>query len=527
MVSLLVVDDEPLIREGLCGGFNWAGMGYMINGAVSDGIEAIEQINKNCPDVIITDVAMPRMDGLALLGYITENNLPIETVLLSGHDKFDYVQKALQYGAHSYILKPIDHKQFRTMVISLKQSIQIKRREEQKKLDMERMLTLSENIILRRKLQQYLSGRTSFKMPSALIEKSFGEEYMAAKYIIVAFQYKAAAQAKLMREQFVRWIDRQKCLSGLLLANDISDMFLLCENGEIGIFQFLTSFCMKNGVTEPEKIRCLYSSTAVSLMQLPSIYQKTMNEIENSFYYRFGCVSSLRLENDKTEKLLSSEKIKNIAETVTTLICENNIKRIPACLEELYCHYANSMMPKTLTIVRFCNFYNELVHKAKSINQNIEELSLDGLYTQLENTDCYYDLTKMLTQKIMYLTKQTAITSIKNEQIISRICRYIDSHFQENLSLEDLGTRFYFTSAYLSTLFSQKMGVSLSAYIKSVRLNEAKRLLEKEISIADVARMAGYRQYRYFCTVFKAQTGLTPRQYRCKIACECNQTKLT
>ena len=111
MLTMLIVDDEFLVRIGIKDTIEWVNYGIEIIGDASDGVQGLELAIKHRPDIILTDIRMPVMDGLEFMDKIRENNLDSIVIILSGFEEFDYVRKALHNGAYAYLLKPIDNQQ--------------------------------------------------------------------------------------------------------------------------------------------------------------------------------------------------------------------------------------------------------------------------------------------------------------------------------------------------------------------------------------------------------------------------------
>ena len=122
MINILIVDDEPFIRQGLRILINWNYYGYSIIGEASNGNEALKFIEKNNVDLIITDIKMPEMDGLALVKNIYEKwKKRIKCIMLSGYYEFEYAKTAIKYGVKEYILKPIEREELINILISFKE----------------------------------------------------------------------------------------------------------------------------------------------------------------------------------------------------------------------------------------------------------------------------------------------------------------------------------------------------------------------------------------------------------------------
>ena len=115
-LRVLVIEDEDIIRKGLVMTTDWKALGLVVIGEADNGIDGEELARKLRPDIIVTDIAMPGQDGLSLIGNLVEELLDSEFIIISGHAQFSYAQQALHYGVKGYILKPIDPREFATVL---------------------------------------------------------------------------------------------------------------------------------------------------------------------------------------------------------------------------------------------------------------------------------------------------------------------------------------------------------------------------------------------------------------------------
>ena len=124
MINVLIVDDEYSIREGIKNNISWAEYGLRVCGTAASGFEALELVDKEMPEIIILDIRLSDMDGLEVLEVVKEKYPHIKVILISGHDDFEYAQKAIELDAFSYILKPIDDKKLLAKIIDAKKIIE-------------------------------------------------------------------------------------------------------------------------------------------------------------------------------------------------------------------------------------------------------------------------------------------------------------------------------------------------------------------------------------------------------------------
>lgn len=187
MIKFLIVDDEPLVRNGLLNSIEWKEYQIDVIGAASNGLEAIDIIEKNPPDIVLTDIRMPGMDGLELAEWIKVNYPQILVVFLTGYSEFEYARAALKLDAVDYLLKPVNEEELRGILDRLRVSIESKHRQEQedirkREIIKEAMLVLQDN---------FISSILNEQMNAALIEErmSFYEiPFSAESFMITVFE---------------------------------------------------------------------------------------------------------------------------------------------------------------------------------------------------------------------------------------------------------------------------------------------------------------------------------------------------
>ncbi|WP_235440464.1 response regulator [Paenibacillus sp. DMB20] len=112
MYRLMIIDDEYMIHLSLRKLVETSGLDIIVTGEAEDGEEALELLDGSCPDIVVTDIRMPRMDGLAFIGAAQQRRNGIRFIILSGYDHFEYAQQAIRYGVSNFLLKPVDPDQF-------------------------------------------------------------------------------------------------------------------------------------------------------------------------------------------------------------------------------------------------------------------------------------------------------------------------------------------------------------------------------------------------------------------------------
>ena len=162
MYQLLIVDDEEDIRRGMARGIPWKEWGFEVAGQAENGEEAVRMIGETHPDVVLSDIRMPKMDGIELMQYLHENNPEIKIIILSGYNDVEYLNMAIRNQVTEYLLKPTDIDEFETLFHRLKTKLDeegMKRRElESLKVSAMQNKELSYARVLSNLLDGYVGG---------------------------------------------------------------------------------------------------------------------------------------------------------------------------------------------------------------------------------------------------------------------------------------------------------------------------------------------------------------------------------
>lgn len=139
MIKVMIVDDESIILEGLTKVIKWKVLGYEIVSTAINGLDGLKKYDETKPELIITDIQMPKMNGLKMIKHIREKNEFVRFILLTGHKDFEYARKAIQYGVEDYVLKPIDQEALHQMLDILCQKIENEKRMFQQQVEKEKV----------------------------------------------------------------------------------------------------------------------------------------------------------------------------------------------------------------------------------------------------------------------------------------------------------------------------------------------------------------------------------------------------
>lgn len=531
MIKVFLVEDEFVIREGIKKKIEWEKHGYEFCGEASDGELAYPMIQKANPDIVITDIRMPFMDGLELSRLIKKNMPWVEIVILSGHQEFEYAKAGIDIGIAKYLLKPINGTELIRELDSIKQKIeeQRKERESREKYKQE----MQENF-LQEKRDFFQSLVTGSKTVAELLElgKKVDVDLSAMWYNIILLKVQAnnyghdeysqvlvEIEQKINRlEESVSWSIFDRNLEGkaILMKADTKEELDVVE---------------KNAITHIRELLETYTDisyfggigVAVNrLRELPDSFEHA----SHAFAHRYLVKKSMILRSADLDKAIVPQEqefnIKSIdanqidRQKIRDFLKKGNVEETCYFVEEFFKGLNGSAMLSNIFrqyIVMDCYFcvtgFLEEIQVSKEEIQAIDFES--GVLRNQEETMKYIIST---FQKALELRERSA--SNRYGDIIERVKQYIEQNYaDEELSLNVVASQVNFSPNHLSMIFSQETGQSFIKYLTDYRMNIAKELLKctSKRSSAICAEV-GYKDPHYFSYLFKKTQGMTPTQYR-------------
>ena len=521
MYRVLVIDDEPLIREGLKHIIEWEEYGAEISGEASNGQEALEIYSKVSPHIIITDVMMPLMNGIELISRIREKDSSLKIIIISGFDDFKYVKEALRFGVENYIMKPINGDELSQTVLSAIEKIEtelyrkIKTREDEK--------VITENILYRLATNQI--------SPKEIMEK--------------AYLLDIDVEAKGFQVCILKILNEHKSV--------IDDINLLrfalkniCEE-IIGIWGKAAIFCDLEGnvviifyhTTEDreryvEKERCIESIVAnmkkltkVDLFAALGDIQKNIELVYQSYIvaksildYAYICPPN----NVKTFETLEAERLsrKEVCDIdwvkLQDLLKSLREEELAVVFEEIYKKIGSE------DGISLDNIYGITVEMLALVLQLIRFEGLDpqdvfgdpgSLYRDTFKRNNVLDMLDNLKKITFTYVRHMVEHKQKPKSLIQTVIEYVDENYDKDLSLKTLSQRFNITTAYLGQLFKKETGELFTNYVNCIRVNAAKEFLHGTgMKASEVAQKVGYSDPDYFYKVFKKVTGFYPSEFK-------------
>lgn len=487
MLKVLIVDDEAIIRRGLSTSIDWEALGYNIVGEAKNGYEALELMKRLKPHVLITDIRMPIMDGIALAKEVSCTYPDTHILILSGYDDFGYAQEAIKLKVNQYLLKPVG-------VEELTEVLQALRKDVDKQANNTRHL--QRNILM-----EMLEGK---EVDSQLIiELGFIEHAYNQIGILHLVE-------EVPDETIRHALDKVKRHNKLLLSYTID------RYGDyILVFQMLNNNQHAIKKICHELLECLFNShhcegfigMGGSYIECKTnaiylSYTEAKEALEESFFLGFNKVYNFkgnrRLLLDVSYSLEEEKKF-------TELIEEGVLEKCTHFIEERFKDFVDMNIARN-AIIDCCNKWLCILAYYEG-NQNRENIQSNQFVT-LDSLRGH--MISSLKRYLSYMGKKESISPV-----VQQVIAYIHQHYKENIRLGDIADHVHVTPNYVSKVFKESQGMNYVEWLNDYRIQQAKSMLKKgEHKIYEVASEVGYKDYKYFAKQFKKSTGKTPKAYR-------------
>lgn len=503
----MIVDDEPFIRERLTHAVAWEELNFSVCGTAANGYEALQLVPKLRPDVILADIVMPVMDGLELLRQLKNNEeLPTpKIVFLSGHDNFDFLRSAMRLGAEDYLLKPLEQNAVQALFQRIEAEL-----DEDKKMQLQlqhtrQILDMTRNELPGQLILSYLQGTCTDKEMLLFVLDHYLGAGNATSYSLAFLRIPIPMETSELQAQ----LDTQKISDPCPLVIPFQSVFLiLFFFDHLQAKEELTRFFSTANLSG---YQCTLSDT-LSFETLPTAFSKYFHHTHNGFYQPINQIvpqSCTVIKEPSLFDLMPTPQF--LFDGIRLGDRAKFQQQLRFLLHKISAHQIN---PDSL-IVRLTDLFIQTTALCRQVHGSMESVSFDAIHQKLQVHYNYHDLSAEYEALLLQLFDQFQRAIQLKGDLIIQIKEYIALHYNEELSLESLSQQFYLNPSYLSSQFSKKTGMTISAYLRDIRLKKAAQFLtETTMHISDISSAVGYQNYRHFCKLFKEQYSISPKAYR-------------
>lgn len=500
-MRIVIVEDEKKTRLGL-ENIITKFTSYQVIASVCDGVEGLNTVCELCPDVVITDIKMPNMDGLTMLEKIRERGLRIRAVLLTGFSEFEYARKSIQLGADDYLLKPLNVEEILEVLEKTAEKIaRIKKEmvsEDQLLFSMQNAEE-EERELLAKQMEQQMRILHGERISLFLIRVSSGMESTINEMVSALEE---TLPSICLQRYYIFPLLQQKAI--LIMILDGQQVHYLKELFLMHVIPVIREIgeCMV-GYDEIDQIRAL---------------SEKLDEMIHNFEYGFGMdgsglvdgeyIASVRFEEveypERLEQLIrrtvrngAAEKVRSVAKQFQEQVIESRVS--PQIIKE----YTLRFVMAAVNAARDRKNSDELEELYHTLFYNIME---SGTKEKL-----LYEYQKIL-DGILY--EESGEEPTENS-IILNVIELIRQNYDKDISLSAAAKSVSVSPEYLSRLFTKEMGINFSTFLGDFRISMAKRMLtDEKYRIYEVAEAVGFRDTKYFNKVFRSVTGVSPSDYR-------------
>ncbi len=521
MYKVFLVEDEIIARESIRDNVDWKSFGFEFCGEASDGEIALPLIEAIRPDVLITDLKMPFMDGLQLCKIVRERMPSVKIIILSGHDEFNYAQEAVKLGITEYLLKP-------TQALVLQQALKkVAAQLEQERREKERRQRLIEQVEngranLQEKFLLKLVTGEGTSVEAIEESQALGLNIVAACYRVMVIRIElcnSEAQFDYHQYQYVKQIVVglvnnpniflfQKGLEELVLLLKGDNPECLWQEG-----YFLAEW-VKGEVARQTKCH-LRIALGNSQQRIGDVHRsfgeakiQLQNEISQNLpdeaSYAVDKAELLKLDKSALENYLKfgvRQEFKQFFEAYLQPPSENALK---------------SYLVKNYIFIDIILITARFVHQlGGKVDAVIPEIHhIEKLLMNIQTVEQL----KAKTEKIIASALDFRDHQVQSQYrgIIHQAKRYIHHHYPSpDLSLNDVAAQVNMSPSHFSLVFSRETNETFKEYLTRIRIDKAKELLRTTgLKSFEISSQIGYSDPLYFSTVFKKNTGFSPRQFR-------------
>lgn len=504
MYKVFIVDDEPFIIEGLYDIVDWALLGMEIVGHAENGAEALEALKLIPADILITDISMPKMNGLDLIRNVRDYRPELKVIILSGFNDFDYLKDGMTLGIENYLLKPINLEEFKatlhTVVEKLNES-----KAQYTTLNDYSIMILKDNV-MQRWIKQQIHPR-EFQERADLLGIVLDKDFVMVSLL---------RPEHSNHEVFEVILNYLKSTEGIIPFRDMDGDIVLLYNFddlELGINEAnIINNKLTSVLSAYEPLRLSIGSVEETEVEPSRSY--TFAKKVQEYFMIFPEQNILRYDDLKDHQANAEDGLHMNWNDYAKLIVAKNIEGLLARIEDDFgsLRQVGGISPSLLQdvamegIIRFKMQLEEIRHA--------EEPDLYKRHFERIRTTFSIDELIDIMKEVAEITIESLTNDMKSP-VVQQVLNFIKQSYNEDVSLKTLGGLYNIHPVYLGQLFHKEVGESFTDYINWYRIEKAKELLRiSHLKVHEIARSVGYWETGYFYKQFKKYVGISPTEYK-------------
>jgi two-component system response regulator YesN len=523
--KVLIADDELLTRKGIISKVRWSKFDISSVEEASDGEEALDKIRGGKPDIVITDIRMPELDGLSLIEKTLKEGHNLKFVIISAYSEFDYAKTAMAFGIKNYILKPIDSYKLEKVLKDVLEEIKNEGEKNAQLMLYQQQMEISRHM----KRELLLSGLFLNNSSESLLNTLLKENHIEFLYpyfftAVVALNMDELLEANEdqvlleARKVIQKVIEPYKNVIFFRNVSFVNEFILIFNVSKKEDAAYLEEAVIKKILKEmPEQLKIQAAAGISMTVSLASEIAKAYNQAKTAVcesmqrgYDRIFRFSDFISEGLVVKEIEGSKHILfayilngrkgAAAEYINSVFSGNNPKLLNHIHLKIYC---TEVLIELEKLMRKNNMEMEQIVAEKY--NFVSDIVATGNTRQM-----MLSLQKIVAQVIDNLPKDKKNVS---QNLVVEVVDFINDNYKEEISLKRISNMYYINPNYFCKIFKEFTGENFNMYVTKVRLEKARHFLETtSLTINEVAGMVGFNP-KYFCKVFKNELKMTPKEY--------------
>ncbi|MCR4568680.1 MAG: response regulator [Pseudobutyrivibrio sp.] len=531
MYSVFLVEDEIVIRDGLKATFPWEQYGFSYVGDVADGEMALPLIRQAKPDVLITDIKMPFMDGIDLSKIIKKELPNTRIIIISGFDDFSYAQEAISIGVDNYLLKPITKEKLAEVMTDAKEKLD-KVNEKDRYLEQFKAESQEYEQFARVRFFNQLVGGTM--SVSDVYEKSeeLGLSLDATHYnlLLLAFtpisgNSSAPVYSKYMARLSDQLMQYLKCCPEYIVFHWNMDTYAIIVKGDESSIEVNTKTLFENierrcVVFEDELNWYLAESGVITrFSEFPKACQLANKRLSCRYINPKGHIFT----DEDIEAIENREDDSNSASVDQRLVSLFLESAEDSEIDNFLSNLVSNQTKSALQSMLFCKYFAMTMYMCvcdflKRLSYEPDAVLSSDVRNQIEKVDSESVIPLVREMLAVAISKRKNEVGKQSRSQLSAAMKYVDEHYSDsNLTLNQVAKEVNISPSYLSAMFSRENKTTFVEYMTAKRMEAAKAMLRNTgDKTQDIADKVGYKDSHYFSYIFKKTYGISPKEFRAK-----------
>ncbi|MGG3468559.1 response regulator transcription factor [Neobacillus pocheonensis] len=538
MYKIVIIDDDRQVLQGMKRVIPWEELEAEWAGEAMDGEQGLELIRETQPDIVLTDIYMPVMNGLDMIEKLRHEQFEGKIIILSGYSDFEYARHALRLNVQDYLSKPVTVQTIKEVLQSVISTVEQENMKRFELGELEKKLMLYEPFVVKEWMKSVATGVGDLSFENMPQITNYKFKWENNKHVVIGLQMieKAAERDVKLNDSNGRRFSIQRMIHELIKEESLEcevielhshQMILWIHVDPSAIHEETTSRFRMFGKKIIQQMEAEFNLTVyVGIGTVKNHWQEIADSTEEAFY-------SLSTQGSVELSGFNLFEFKNRGEDIDRLKNQNQLirpiqfyqqlveairhsqkkvayEKIQEYMDRMQLHggISPSLLHRLGTEIWGILSYS-LYDVGIFLDEIFPEIDLKKEMTVIQTQD---DFKKWLMNKIEEICGNRQWNeNLKHKQAVDFMIQYIHEHFSENITLNDLANQVYISRNYLSQIFKKATGISFNQYLTQVRMEKAKAMiLEGQYLIYEIAEKVGFKNVPYFSTLFKKHTGLNP-----------------